>query len=85
MALSAALRTHHVSYSVNIIVPSFFRRWLFATDEYDIGFGVSIFPLGTEDNGKSSGDEVVKSERVTSHLTPIDGRITCYVPGKCKI
>nr|XP_022342462.1 SEC14-like protein 2 isoform X1 [Crassostrea virginica] len=51
-------------------------RWQFSSEGYDIGFGV--YRRTSEERQKASQmEEVMKTQRVNSHLVPEDGSITC--------
>lgn len=58
-------------------------RWQFSSEGYDIGFGV--YRRTSEERQKASQmEEVMKTQRVNSHLVPEDGSITCTDVGHCK-
>ena len=58
-------------------------RWQFSSEGYDIGFGV--YRRTSEERQKASQmEEVMKTQRVNSHLVPEDGSITCTDVGLCK-
>ena len=54
------------------------------TEDNDIGFGVF---KRTTDERQKKGDmiEVVKSERVDSHLIPEEGSVMIDEPGQCRL
>ena len=60
-----------------------YPRWQFWTEGQDIGFGIF---RRTADGRQKKGEmeEIVKSERVNSHIIPEDGTMTCDTPGTCK-
>lgn len=60
------------------------RRWQFATEGADIGFGVFLKAKKGEWKKASQMHEVVLSQRYNSHLVPEDGSLTCERPGVCE-
>ena len=58
--------------------------WQYWTEAKDIGFGVYRRTAGARQH-KGDMEEIVKSERVNSHIVPEDGRITCDHTGTCKL
>ena len=58
-------------------------RKQFWTEGQDIGFGVF---RRTADGRQKKGemDEILKSERVNSHMIPEDGNRVCDEPGTCE-
>ncbi|KAK2170799.1 hypothetical protein NP493_1141g00043 [Ridgeia piscesae] len=59
--------------------PEVIIRWLFETEDCDIGFGVLYRAEDGPDNG--SWEEVVPVNRVNSYLVPEDGSIVCGKAG----
>ena len=57
-------------------------RWLFETEDCDIGFGVLYRSEDGPDD--KTWDEIVPINRVNSNLVPEDGNIVCNKTGVCK-
>ena len=64
-------------YSIIDLYIFLFFRWEFKTDGYDIGFGLFY-------QGRSGREEIIKVDRVASHIVPEDGVHTCTRTGKCE-
>ncbi|KAI0240332.1 SEC14-like protein 2 [Lamellibrachia satsuma] len=53
-------------------------RWLFTTDEYDVGYGVFC----CTSDAPNDEQEVVPITRANAHFVPEDGTVVCPKPGK---
>ena len=58
-------------------------RWLFETEDCDIGFGVLYHAQDGPDD--KTWEEIVPINRVNSNLVPEDGNIVCNKVGICKL
>lgn len=58
-----------------------FRRWQFASDGSDIGFGVFMRSADDDDGGGQV--QVLPSERYNAHLVPEDQSLLCPHAGVC--
>ena len=69
-----------VHFIVNVCADG---SWNFTTDGMDIGFG--IFRRTCDARQKAADmEEMLRSERVNSHMVPESGSITCSKPGTCR-
>ena len=69
--------------SANIVL-FYAHSWQFRSEGNDIGFGVFKRTADTRQKA-SEMEELMKSERVNSHMVPENGEMPCPEPGTCKL